>query len=40
MKTKIDALDATSADAYISGMKKILEHELTVAQYIREIEKY
>jgi hypothetical protein len=40
MKTQIPEIDATDADEFLAGMKRTLEHEMAVASYIREVEKY
>jgi len=40
MKTMIPEVDAADADEFLAAMKKTLEHEMVVANYIREVEKY
>lgn len=40
MKTVIPPIDASSVEEFISGMHKTLEHEIVVASYIQDIEKY
>jgi hypothetical protein len=40
MKTKICELSGDTADEYLAVMEIILNHEIRVAEYIREIEKY
>lgn len=39
-QTVIPGVHATTADEYLAGIKMMLEHEIKVAEYIRELEKY